>query len=99
MTTKQEQEKMDGTPALVEDENGYIRIKFQLGPVREFGKNGVQIEDVIQILVDRLTGFQMGKFCCRENAIAITKLQEARMWLNNRTIERERRGVEGTNKK
>lgn len=35
------------------------------------------------------------KFSCRENAIVITKLEEALMWLNKRTEDRKQRGVEG----
>jgi hypothetical protein len=40
-----------------------------------------------------------GKFPCRENSIAITKLEEALMWLNKRTADRVKRGVEGKNLK
>lgn len=93
------QEWMDGTPALIEKE--HIRIKFQLGPVKEFGQNGCQIEDVVRILIKRLEGFNRkdGPFRCRENSLVITKLEEAVHWLNHRTAEREARGVEGTNQK
>lgn len=76
----------------------YIEIKFQEGPVREVGVNGCQMEDVIDVLVDRLQGFQDGQFACRENALAVTKLEEARMWLNERTRRRTQQGVEGYNK-
>ena len=38
------------------------------------------------------------KFPCRENAMAITKLDEALMWLEARTKNRITRGVEGTSK-
>lgn len=72
-------------------------INFQRGPVKEAGKNGIHNEDLLAIVIDRLRGFQGGSFKCRENAIAITKLEEALHWLNNRTAERRRRGVEGTN--
>ena len=89
------QEKMDGTRSLIETKN--IRIKFQLGPVKEFGTNGCQIDDVIQILVKRLEGFQRGQFRCLENEVAITKLQGAIRWLTYRTRGREQGGVEGKN--
>lgn len=39
-----------------------------------------------------------GKYACRENAIALTHLEEALMWLQKRTRDRLARGVEGTNK-
>lgn len=34
---------------------------------------------------------------CRENSIAVTKLDEALMWLKKRKEDRTARGVEGTN--
>jgi hypothetical protein len=76
----------------------YINIKFQEGPVKENGVNGCQIEDVIDVLVKRLQGFQAGNYPCRENALAITKLEEARLWLEERTMKRKAQGVEGLNK-
>ncbi len=39
---------------------------------------------------------QAGEFSCRENALVITKLEEARHWLDHRTQVREAQGVEGT---
>jgi hypothetical protein len=74
----------------------YINIKFQDGPIGEVGVNGCQVEDVIYALVERLTGFQKA-MPCRENALAITKLEEARMWLDERTRKRREQGVEGKN--
>jgi hypothetical protein len=90
-------EPEQSVPGIVADEFGYIAIKFQNGPVKEVGVNGTQIGNVIEILVRRLEGFQDGAFPCRENAIAITKLQEAAMWLEFRTRKRMQQGVEGLN--
>lgn len=73
-----------------------LRIKFQKGIVPESGINGITIEALMAICIDRIRGFQSGEFACRENAIALTKLEEALMWLQKRTIDRIRRGVEGT---
>lgn len=58
---------------------------------------GTTNEVVLQVLIRRLYYLQ-DKTSCRENAIAITKLEEALMWLNSRTADRESRGVEGTPK-
>ena len=74
-------------------------INFQNGPVKEFGVNGCHQEDLIAIVLDRLQSFQSGDYACRENALAITKLEEAMHWLNHRTAARVARGVEGTNAK
>jgi len=72
------------------------RISFQNGPIAESGVNGLTQEVLIAICVDRLQGFQAGKFACRENALALTKLEEAQHWLHHRTAARMQRGVEGT---
>lgn len=56
--------------------------------------DGTTNEEVLRVLLDRLQ-YLNGKFPCRENAIVITKLEEALMWLNKRTAERLARGVEG----
>ena len=74
-------------------------VQFQNGPVKEFGVNGCHQEDLLAIVIDRLQSFQAGEFSCRENALALTKLEEAMHWLNHRTNARIARGVEGTNTK
>lgn len=74
-------------------------IHFQEGPIKECGVNGVCNEDLIAMVITRLEHFQKSEFACRENALAITKLEEALLWLRKRTMGRERRGVEGTHKK
>ena len=75
------------------------QIHFQEGPIKEAGINGVTNEDLIAMVISRLEGFQNSDFRCRENALAITKLEEALLWLRKRTIGRENRGVEGTHNK
>jgi len=72
-------------------------IRFQNGPIKEVGVNGTSNEALLAIVEHRLLGFQSGDFACRENAIALTKLQEALMWLQKRTRDRLQRGVEGKN--
>jgi hypothetical protein len=74
------------------------RLSFQNGPIAEVGTNGVTHEALLAILVDRLQGFQNGPYKCRENAIALTHLEDAQMWLQKRTRDRMARGVEGTMK-
>ena len=73
-------------------------IDFQEGPIKECGVNGVCNEDLICMVIRRLEAFQNSPYNCRENALAITKLEEALLWLRKRTMDREARGVEGTNK-
>lgn len=73
-----------------------VVIAFQNGPIGEVGVNGLTHEALIAIVVDRLRSFQAGPYACRENALALTKLEEAQHWLIHRTHERMARGVEGT---
>jgi hypothetical protein len=75
----------------------FLTVNFQNGPIKEFGVNGVMNEDLIVIVIDRMRGFQSGDYACRQNELALTKLEEALMWMRDRTNEREQRGVEGTN--
>lgn len=74
-------------------------VLFQNGPIAEVGVNGVTHEALLAILVDRLRAFQAGPYACRENALALTKLEEAQHWLLQRTRARMARGVEGTHAK
>lgn len=71
-------------------------IHFQEGPIKECGVNGICNEDLLLMVITRLQMFQDSPYKCRENAVAITKLEEAAMWLRKRTMDREVRGVEGT---
>lgn len=56
--------------------------------------NGTTIEEMLRVSIERLTDLNI-RFAYRENSIAITKMQEALMWLNARTADRKERGVEG----
>lgn len=73
-------------------------VNFQEGPIKENGVNGVANEDLLGMVLCRLEGFQNSEYKCRENALAITKIEEALMWLRKRTNARVKRGVEGTSK-
>ena len=75
-----------------------ILIDFQDGPINEVGINGVTHEALLAIVADRLRSFQAGPYACKANACALTHIEEAMHWLQQRTIERMRRGVEGTHK-
>lgn len=63
-------------------------------PEMETLTNGTTNEEVLKMLIDRVN-FLNAKFPCRENSLAITKLEESLMWLNRRTENRVSRGVEG----
>jgi hypothetical protein len=93
----------DGNPS-----GGYVKatgleIVWQDGPLGRGDDrqepNGAFVETVIAAAKQRIEFYNDaagGKFRCRENSLAITKLEEALHWLQHRTHERERREVEGT---
>ncbi len=56
---------------------------------------GTTLEEMLRVSIERLQHLNT-KFPCRENALAITKMEEALHWLNHRTADRIKRGVEGT---
>ncbi len=58
------------------------------------GPNGITHEALLEVVLDRLRAFQKGKCSCRENALAITHLETALLWLQQRARDRIRRGVE-----
>ncbi len=77
------------------ESDGGCDILFQNGPVAENGVNGITQEVLLAVVMDRLRSFQAGPFACKANACALTHIEEAMHWLQQRTIERMRRGVEG----
>ena len=88
------------------DENGQNvvgmiehRVSFQNGPIKEFGINGVTQEALLAIVIDRLRCFQAGPFASPDNSLALTHCEEALWHFKQRTRERIKRGVEGTNAK
>ena len=103
MMQKIEQNHMkgnDGNPAGGTTTGMGITIRWQDGPLGRGADrkepNGAFVEGVIQAAVGRLQFYQASRFACRENALALTKLEEALLWLGARTQLREARGVEGT---
>lgn len=90
----------DGNPA-----GGYtlstgISIAWQNGPLgrgpdrRE--PNGAFVETVIAVALDRINYYQDSQFHCLENALAAGYLAMALSVLEERTLAREDREVEGT---
>lgn len=74
-------------------------LKFQNGPIREAGVNGLTHETLLAVLQDRLEGFQSGPYATADNAEALEHIRGAMECLHRRTKERLARGVEGTHAK
>lgn len=82
------------------ENNGHSNIQtinFQNGARKdEDSKCGIIDTDLLEIVRYRLQCFQQGAFATRENAIALTHIEEALMWMNRRVEDRIERNVLGT---
>ena len=77
-----------------------MRIDWQDGPLGRGADrkepNGAFVEGVVAAAIGRMQFYQASKFACRENAVALTHLETALLWLQKRTADRDAREVEGT---
>lgn len=85
---------MDGSDAQIRTD--FIDITFQHGPPQDVGINGCRVEDVIEVIVQKLLDFQGRELACEENAEALYHLQEACDALVRRRRRRELQGLIGT---
>jgi hypothetical protein len=75
-----------------------VSFTIQSDPVKEVGINGCQAIDMLEYIKCLFESLNEA-FSCRENALTITKIEEAIHWQEARTKDRLKRGVEGTNNK
>lgn len=81
------------------DGDGLV-IQMQCGPRKDDSSiRGAIDSDLLEIVRDRLKAFQAGPYSSRENACALTHIEEALMWLNRRVEDRIERNVLGTMKR
>jgi len=74
----------------------YIKIQFQTGAPSDEGINGCRVEEIIEVLVDKLLEFQARSLSCPENDTALYHLGLAKDALAQRRRHREQQGVLGT---
>ncbi len=94
----------DGLPAGGYATSRGLNIEWQKGPLGEEGPdrkepNGAFVETLIAAALQRIEWYQEvngGKFYCAENSQAIIYLRNALLSLDQRTKDRQARGVEGT---
>ncbi len=98
--TSNNESDLQGCPTGGECNATGVIITWQDGPLGRGDQrkepNGAFVETVIAMAKQRIEYCQNTKFSCRENALAITHLDEALHWLQHRTADREESGVEGT---
>lgn len=93
-----------GNPAGGKTEGLGLQIDWQNGALfdadgKAIEPNGAFLQTVLEACIDRLKYYQSSKFTCRENAVALTHLETAQLWLGKREAERADRGVLGTHEK
>lgn len=71
-----------------------IQIDWQSGGTATTPKNGAYLEEVLAVVYAQLRNLNK-EFPCRENSLALTKIEEAVLWLASRKAEREQRNVYG----
>ena len=80
-----------------EDSDIVGEVYFQNGARNTVGSEpGVLDTDLLEIVRHRLQCFQQGDYATRENAIALTHIEEALLWMNKRVEDRIERNVLGT---
>lgn len=83
-------------------DNGDEFITFCKGNKEDeslFRQSGYFTETLIAVAKRYLEENNVGELASRETSTAVTKLDEALMWLNKRAEDRQLRGVQGTYKK
>jgi hypothetical protein len=71
-----------------------ITFKIQNGPIKENGINGCQVDTIIAAAAKIIEGLDK-RFPCEENKKALAGLGMALAALEDRRLNREKRGVEG----
>lgn len=61
-----------------------------------FRQEGVFTETLLQVCLEYLTSVNKGDLASRETSMAITKIDEALLWIGKRAEDRKRREVQGT---
>jgi len=80
------------------DDKEVLHVKFQQGGTATTERNGVFIEDLLIVAHAKLNEYN-NHLPSRENSLALTKIEEALQHLHTRKIDREARGVYGTESK
>lgn len=72
--------------------NGKQTLNIEFATLDE---DGTTVDDLIAVAIGKLSMYNK-EVPSRETSLAITKLEEALLWLHYRTVDRTQRNVEGT---
>lgn len=85
-------------PIAIDDSKNMISFRIQNGPIKEVGKNGCQVDELISAALLMIKGLNQ-RFPDDCNVKAMTALYEAQTWLQQCKNLRSARGVEGTSQR
>lgn len=92
----------DGNPSGGVSSGTGVCISWQNGPLSvgglRRGPNGAFVETVLDMVADRIEFYEQSRFASEYNKKALFHIGAALAALNQRTADREARGVEGTHK-
>ena len=72
------------------DDSLLSSIHFQQGDPFEVGVNGIRNEDLLRILIERVSSFRNSNPTDFENENALTHLYEANWWLSQRKVKHKK---------
>jgi hypothetical protein len=71
----------------------FLTARFQRGPLKESGPNGITPEALLALVIERLGAIQTGPAACDHNAAALAACRLAMTCLKLRTADERARGV------
>lgn len=83
-------------------DSGSMLVQFCKGDKSNpevFRQEGVLTVSLLQAIIEYSQNVNTGDLACRETSIAITKMEEALMWLQKRSQDRLKRNVQGSYQK
>ena len=92
--------KVEPEKGLIETKDTWL-INFVKGNIDgpEFKQDGIITENLLSMLIKHLDSLNVGDLRNRHTSVAITKLEEALFWIEERKRDRVKRNVLGTYKK
>lgn len=85
----------DNDDGVVRDVYGYANIKFHTGNPKKVGVNGTSMQEVANLLIERLDSLQKSSMWDEYTVFAIRELEKVIDILDNRIKNRIERGVYG----
>ena len=87
--------QVDNTKGILRDDEGFVNIKFQIGNPMTVSRNGTTIQELMELLLERLNNFQATEMHDEYTNHVIFELKKVLDMLDHRIADRMQRGVYG----